>query len=408
METQWIAGGVCAPKGFKANGIHCGVRKNAGKKDLALILADHPCVAAAVYTRNKVCGAPVTVTRGHLSDGKAQACICNSGNANTCNADGIDIANAMCGALAKAVNISENDVIVASTGVIGQPLPLKPIVTGIPALAAGLAPDESGARAAAEAIMTTDTRVKQIALTIDIDGTPVTIGAMCKGSGMIAPNMATMLCFVTTDADIDRDMLSDALFAAVDKTFNRIVVDGDTSTNDMTAIMASGMAGNRRVVSKGEAFDAFSGGLTAALAKLAREVARDGEGATTLITVNVAGAPDGSLARSIARSVVTSPLVKTAIFGSDANVGRVLCAIGYTPGDFRADDIALSIESDAGALPVCEHSLTLPFPEETALAILNRPEVIINIDMNQGGSEATAWGCDLTYGYVHINGDYRS
>ncbi|MDR1600709.1 MAG: bifunctional glutamate N-acetyltransferase/amino-acid acetyltransferase ArgJ [Oscillospiraceae bacterium] len=408
MEVQWIAGGVCAAKGFKANGIHCGIRKRAGKKDLALILADHPCDAAAVYTRNKVYGAPITVTRSHLTDGKARACLCNSGNANTCNADGVDIANAMCDALARTAGVNASDVIIASTGVIGQPLPLEPIVSGMPALVAGITPDPAGAQAAAEAIMTTDTRDKQTALVIQIEGTPVTIGAMCKGSGMIAPNMATMLCFITTDADIDSALLRDALTTAVDATFNRVIVDGDTSTNDMVSIMASGVSGQCRIVSKGPNYDLFVEGLTIALERLAREVARDGEGATKLLTVNVNGSPDNETARAIARSVTASPLVKTAVFGSDANVGRVLCAIGYAPGDFNVDNIAISIASDAGELPVCERRVTLAFSEEAALTILKRPEIVINIDMNQGEGASTAWGCDLTYEYVHINGDYRS
>ncbi|GHU71668.1 arginine biosynthesis bifunctional protein ArgJ [Clostridia bacterium] len=407
-ECNWLPGGVCAPKGFKANGIHCGIRKKADKKDIALILADAPCDAAAVYTRNKVFGAPITVTRKHLANGKAQAVICNSGNANTCAPDGLSIANAMCTALANAAGISADDVIIASTGVIGQQLPLEPIVSGIPALTAGLKSDAAGAQAAADAIMTTDTRDKQAALTVNIEGTPVTIGAMCKGSGMIAPNMATMLCFVTTDANISADPLYNALFAAVDQTFNRVVVDGDTSTNDMVSIMASGKAGNKRIESKGAAYDTFAEALTALLTKLAREIAKDGEGATKLITVNVSSAPNDRLARDIARSIVFSPLVKTAIFGADANMGRVMCAIGYTPGEFAVDTIAVILASDAGELLVCENGMAVLFDEEKALAILKRPEIELIIQMNQGNGAATAWGCDLTYEYVHINGDYRS
>ncbi|GHU71757.1 arginine biosynthesis bifunctional protein ArgJ [Clostridia bacterium] len=408
ISQNWLPGGVCAPKGFKAGGIHCGIRKNAAKKDLALILADQPGDAAAVYTRNKVFGAPITVTRQHLANGKAQAMLCNSGNANTCNADGVDIANAMCALLASSSGIDADDIIIASTGVIGQPLSLAPFETGIPALAGQLSASAEGALASAEAIMTTDSRVKQAALTVDIDGSAVTIGAMCKGSGMIAPNMATMLCFVTTDASIDSAMLHRALFTAVDSSFNRVVVDGDTSTNDMVSIIASGEAGNQRITTDGRLFDKFADALTIVLTKLAREVAKDGEGATKLITVNVKGAPSGGLARDIARSVVTSPLCKTAIFGSDANFGRFLCAIGYTPGEFAVDLISASIASDAGSMPVCERGIILPFSEETALTILKRPDIDINIDLNQGEGSATAWGCDLSYEYVHINGDYRS
>ncbi|MDR1569827.1 MAG: bifunctional glutamate N-acetyltransferase/amino-acid acetyltransferase ArgJ [Oscillospiraceae bacterium] len=403
---EWIDNGVCAPKGFRAAGVHCGIRKNASKKDLALIISDAQCTAAAVYTRNKVFGAPIAVTREHLSDGLARAVLCNSGNANTCNADGVDIANAMCDLLAKEAGISADDVIIASTGVIGQPLPLDAIESGIPPLVAQARSD--GAMDAAQAIMTTDTREKQAAVSFELSGAACAIGAMCKGSGMIAPNMATMLCFVTTDAAISAPLLHRALFRAVDETFNRVVVDGDTSTNDMVSILANGMCGNPPIEAEGADFFAFQDALIQALTRLAREVARDGEGATRLITVKVKGANDDELARAVARSVVTSPLCKAALFGADANWGRILCAIGYTPGDFSVDDISVVIASDHGELLLCENGSGVPFSETQARTILLAPEVELLIDMGRGGGAATAWGCDLSYEYVRINGDYRT
>ncbi|HML48287.1 MAG TPA: bifunctional glutamate N-acetyltransferase/amino-acid acetyltransferase ArgJ, partial [Clostridia bacterium] len=372
MMTQ-LQGGVCAPKGFRASGLHCGIRKNHQKKDLALILADAPCAAAAVYTRNKVYGAPITVTRAHLQNGLAQAVICNSGNANTCNADGIDKANAMCESLAQCAGISAADVIIASTGVIGQPLPLEPIENAMPALVGGLS--VAGSQDAAEAIMTTDLRPKQVAVTISIGGAKCTIGAMAKGSGMIAPNMATMLCFVTTDAAISSSLLDLALHEAVDDTFNMVIVDGDTSTNDMVSILASGQAGNAPIETTGETYAAFVEGLTQALATLARAVAQDGEGATKLVTCHVDGAPDRAIARAIARSVIQSPLCKTAMFGADANWGRILCAIGYTPGEFSVDTVGVKISSKAGSLTVCEQGSGVTFSEPLAKQILLEGEI---------------------------------
>lgn len=409
---EWLNNGVCAPKGFKASGVHCGIRHNATKKDLALVVAKCICTAAAVYTRNKVYGAPITVTRAHLANGHAQAMLCNSGNANTCNADGVDIANAMCASLAKEAGIAVEDVIIASTGVIGQPLPLEPIESGMNLLVAQAR--EDGAMDAAEAIMTTDTRVKQAAVSFDVGGIECRIGAMCKGSGMIAPNMATMLCFVTTDAAITPRALDLALHAAVDVSFNRVVVDGDTSTNDMVSILASGAAGNMLIDEDPDdaivtgAYRAFEKALKETLTALAREVARDGEGATRLFTVEVVGAPSDELAQAIARSVVTSPLCKAAVFGADANWGRVLCAIGYTPGDFTIDNVSVTIASEQGELLVCENGSGVPFPEAEAKTILLAPEIVIRIGTGHGEGKATAWGCDLSYEYVRINGDYRS
>ncbi|MDR2504530.1 MAG: bifunctional glutamate N-acetyltransferase/amino-acid acetyltransferase ArgJ [Oscillospiraceae bacterium] len=408
LHIEWIKGGVCAPMGFKASGVHCGIRHNPGKKDLALVVSDVPANAAAVFTRNKVYGAPITVSREHLkkTGGKARAYLCNSGNANTCNADGVDVADAMCASLANAAGISAEDVIIASTGVIGQPIPLDAIKLGIPSLVSQLRRD--GADDAAYAIMTTDTFDKQAAVTFDVSGKAVTIGAMCKGSGMIAPNMATMLAFVTTDAAIEIPALQTALTAAVNDSFNCVVIDGDTSTNDTCAIMANGLAGNDTITAESDASSAFTDALTALLKKLARELAKDGEGATRLLTVNLKGAPTDKLARSIARSIVTSPLCKTAIFGADANWGRVLCAIGYTEGEFAADTIDVSIESAKGTLNVCKNGMGVSFDEAAAKAILLEDEVTLNVNMNQGAASAVFYGCDLTYDYVKINGDYRS
>ena len=401
-----LQGGVCAPKGFRAAGLHCGIRKNQNKKDLMLILADAPCAAAAVYTRNKVYGAPITVTRAHLQNGLAQAMLCNSGNANTCNADGVYIANAMCQSLAQHAGITAEDVIIASTGVIGQPLPLEPIEKAMPALIGALS--AAGAQDAAEAIMTTDLRPKQTVVTVSICGVECTIGAMAKGSGMIAPNMATMLCFVTTDAAISPSLLDRALHEAVDDTFNLVIVDGDTSTNDMVSILASGKAGNAPIEAADEAYAAFVNGLKEALTTLARAVAQDGEGATKLVSCHVDGAPDRALARAIARSVIQSPLCKTAMFGSDANWGRILCAIGYTPGNFAVDTIGVKISSKAGGLTVCEKGSGVAFSEPLAKQILLESEIDLWIDLAQGTGSAVAWGCDFSYDYVKINGDYRS
>jgi glutamate N-acetyltransferase/amino-acid acetyltransferase len=406
MDYKTIAGGIAAPKGFKASGVHCGIRKNREKKDLALIAADCSCEAAALYTQNKVKGAPLTVTRENLENGHAQAVICNSGNANTCNADGLYIAQSMCEAVGKALNIPAQDVIVASTGVIGQPLPLAPIQNAIPGLAAALS--KSGGTDAMDAIMTTDTRRKEIAIAFTLGGKPCVIGGIAKGSGMINPNMATMLCFVTTDAAVSAELLQWALADCVKSTFNMVSVDGDTSTNDMLSILASGKAGNARIAGDGADFTVFKEALTVVLTHLAREVARDGEGATKLVECVVSGAADLKTARAVAKSVVSSSLFKAAMFGADANWGRVLCAVGYADAEVDVAKVDVSFESAGGAIAVCKGGAGIDFSEETARNVLVRDEIRVIVGLNAGSAEATAWGCDLTYDYVKINGDYRS
>ncbi len=406
MNFTWIDGGVCAPKGFKASGIHCGIRKNKTKKDLALIVADDVCNAAAVYTTNKVYGAPITVTREHLKDGKAQAVICNSGNANTCNADGVEKANLMAQFVEERCGINKDDVIVASTGVIGQPLPIEPIKNGMEKLANGLA--YANSTNAAEAIMTTDTVKKEYALSCEIGGKTITIGAIAKGSGMIHPNMATLLCFVTTDAAISCEALDKALKEVVADTLNMVSIDGDTSTNDMLSIMASGKACNKEISADGADFDIFKSALNLVLTKVSKAIAKDGEGATKLMECIVKGAPEKQLAKSVAKSVITSSLLKAAVFASDANWGRILCAIGYAQGEFDINKIDVEISSSKGCVVVCKDGTGVEFSEEKATEVLNNDEFTITVDMNSGSETATAWGCDLTYDYVKINADYRT
>lgn len=406
MDIKTINGSITAPKGFKASGIHCGIRRNRSKKDLALIACETQCNAAAIYTVNKVKGAPLIVTKDHLKNGKAQAIICNSGNANTCNADGIDIANAMCEAAAKALKISKDDIVVGSTGVIGQPLPLKPITDAIPTLAAIL--DKDAATDAVEAIMTTDTRKKEYAVSFSLGGKEFRIGGIAKGSGMINPNMATMLCFLSTDAAISSELLHKALVDVSDATFNMITVDGDTSTNDMVTILASGLAGNSPIETEGKDYENFKAALSAVLTYLSREIARDGEGATKLVECTVTGAADIKTARITAKSVVASNLFKAAMFGSDANWGRVLCAVGYAPVDIDVNKIDVSFESIGGRIDVCKNGAGVEFSEETARSVLVRDEVKVIVNLNSGDVSATAYGCDLTYDYVKINGDYRT
>ena len=404
-----IEGGVTYPAGFRASGIHCGLRKNKSKKDLALILADKLCNAAAIYTTNKVYGAPITVTREHLKNGMARAAICNSGNANTCNPDGVDKANAMCAALAAQLGIDENDIIITSTGVIGEPLPLEPILNGIPALCDSLGYDAENGYAAASAIMTTDTRLKQIAAETMIDGVKVKIGGMSKGSGMIQPNMATMLCFVTTDATISSEALQTLLKRVADRTFNMISVDGDTSTNDTFSVMASGLAGNTLIddpdSESGKAFEAL---LEYVCKYLARKMAADGEGASKLLECRVHGCDTLENARILAKSVINSPLVKTAMFGADANWGRILCALGYAGVEFDPHKVDVSFISDAGEINVCKNGGSVGFDEDKAKEILLKDSIVMDVNMHMGDACATAYGCDLTYEYVRINGDYRS
>ncbi len=406
MSIRKISGGVCAPKGFKAAGMHCGVRRNKDKKDIAMIFADVECSAAAVYTTNKVFGAPIAVTRENLANGKARAVICNSGNANTSNADGVEKARAMSDLTAKALGIDSGDVIVASTGVIGQSLDLEPISRGISELPKLLS--KNGGTDAALAIMTTDTKVKEVAFEFDLGGKTAKIGAISKGSGMIHPNMATMLSFITTDAAITAEMLSKALKEVVGETYNMISVDGDTSTNDMVSVMASGLAENALIDSENGDYAAFKEALSAVGQYMAPMIAGDGEGATKLLICNTRGAKDILTAKTVARSVISSALVKAAMFGADANCGRVLCAMGYSGADYDPDKVSVLFKSSAGEILVCENGCGLAFDEDLAKKILLEKEITIEINMYQGGASATAWGCDLTYDYVKINGDYRT
>ncbi|MGN1081210.1 MAG: bifunctional glutamate N-acetyltransferase/amino-acid acetyltransferase ArgJ [Acutalibacteraceae bacterium] len=400
-----INGGVCAAKGFSAAGIHCGIRKNKSKRDLALIFSEKQANAAAVYTTNLVKGAPLTVTKKHLENQKAQAIICNSGNANTCNADGIETAEKMSLLLAKEMNISPDDVVVASTGVIGQPLDITPIAAGIPELKKNLGKNSA---AAAEGIMTTDTKLKETAVSFEIGGTECHIGGIAKGSGMIHPDMATMLVFITTDCAISGEMLSKALSGDVQNTFNMVSVDGDTSTNDMVTILANGLAKNREITQEGEDFSVFMKALNTVTVYLCRHIAGDGEGATKLIECHVTGGADEKTAKTVAKSVICSSLTKAAMFGADANWGRVLCAIGYSKAEVDVSKIDVSFSSKAGKILVCKNGFGVDFSEEKAKEILLEDEIVIDVSLNSGNSEAVAWGCDLTYDYVKINGDYRT
>lgn len=410
-DVNFIEGGVCAAKGFKANGIQCGLA-HAGasvtkkKNDLALIVADKECKAAAVYTTNKVKGAPIIVTKKHLENGTAKAVIVNSVNANTCNPDGVEKAGKMCELAANQLGISADDVIVASTGVIGQVLPIEPIANGMQELADGLSYD--GNKRALEAIMTTDTMPKEIALEFTAGGKVCRMGGMLKGSGMIHPNMATTLTFITTDADISAELLQRALSDVVKVTLNRVSVDGDTSTNDMVCVMASGTAENKQINHENEDFEAFENALYNIMMNLARMMARDGEGATKLIECAVSGAETEKIAEIVAKSVITSSLFKAAMFGEDANWGRVLCAVGYAEADFDINKVDVKIASANGEIHVCENGAGVEFSEETAKEVLSEDEIQIIISIGDGAGSAVAWGCDLTYDYVKINGDYRS
>lgn len=404
MKT--VSGGVCAAKGFKAGGLHCGVRKNRSKKDLALIVSEVEANAAAVYTTNLVKGAPLIVTKSHLSDGKAQAVICNSGNANTCNADGIEIAEKMSELTGAALGLSAESVVVASTGVIGQKLDITPIAAGIPQLAAQLS--ESGSTSACEAIMTTDTELKQLAVEFELGGRICRLGGIAKGSGMIHPNMATMLVFITTDAAISSHMLQKALSTDVQKSFNMLSVDGDTSTNDMAVLLANGMAGNEEICSEGEDFSLFMKALNTVTVQLCRMIVGDGEGATKLLECSVSGALSEQDAKKVAKSVVCSSLLKAAMFGADANWGRVLCAIGYSGASVDVTKVAVSFRSPKGEICVCKNGAGVDFSEEKAKEILLEKEIDILIALGDGSACATAWGCDLSYEYVKINGDYRT
>ena len=401
-----ITGGVCAAKGFKANGVHCGIRKNRTKRDLSLILSEVPASAAAVYTTNLVKGAPLIVTQEHIKNGVARAIVCNSGNANTCNANGIEVAEKTCAAAAKVLGISADDIVVASTGVIGQPLDVTPIVNGLPELAAGLSDNGSGF--AAEGIMTTDTVLKEVAVEFTLSGKTCRIGGIAKGSGMIHPNLATMLVFITTDAAISSGMLKKALASDVADTFNMVSIDGDTSTNDMVTVLANGLAGNDEIVSEGEDFSTFMQALNTVTVALCRLIAGDGEGATRLLECRVTKADTKQTARTVAKSVICSSLLKAAMFGADANWGRVLCAIGYSGAKVDVSKIDVAFASAAGTIPVCKNGCGVDFSEETAKKILSEKEIEILVCLNSGSESSNAWGCDLTYDYVKINGDYRT
>jgi len=401
-----VLGGVCAAKGFSASGVHCGVRKNKSKKDLALITSAVRASAAAVYTQNLVKGAPLLVTRENLADGMAQAIICNSGNANTCNAGGVEVAQQMCTLLAQETGVAAQDVVVASTGVIGQPLDLTPIAKGIPPLAKALATD--GANAASEAIQTTDTIQKQIAVEFELGGVVCHIGGMAKGSGMIHPNMATMLCFVTSDVAIAPALLQQALSQDVQSSFNMVSVDGDTSTNDMVCILANGLAGNEPITTEGPAYDLFCQALHTVTVDLCRKIAKDGEGASKLLQCTVSGAATQQQAKTVAKSIITSSLLKAAMFGADANWGRVLCAVGYSGAQVEVEKVDVQFASAAGSIEVCKGGAGVPFSEKTAKHILKQDEIDILVSLGDGPEQATAWGCDLTYDYVKINGDYRT
>lgn len=401
-----IEGGVCAAKGFLASGVHCGIRRNRTKKDLAMIFSQERAAAAAVYTTNLVKGAPITVTKRHIADGYARVIICNSGNANTCNANGVEIAEQMSDLTAAALHIDPMDVVVSSTGVIGQPLCIDPIAAGIPDLVKGLSP--MGGADAAEGIMTTDTVRKEVAVEFELSGKTCHIGGIAKGSGMIHPNLATMLVYITTDAAISPSMLQKAISSDVTKTFNMLSVDGDTSTNDTVVVMANGLAGNPAIMEENEDFSIFMQALNTVTVHLCRMIAGDGEGATRLLECVVTGADTEATAKTVAKSVITSSLLKAAMFGADANWGRVLCAIGYSGAEVDVNAIDVSFRSAKGTILVCQNGAGVDFSEEKAKEILLEKEIDILVSLGSGSGSATAWGCDLTYDYVRINGDYRT
>ena len=403
---ELINGGICAAKGFKANGVHCGIRKNRTKRDLSLIYSEKRAAAAAVYTTNLVKGAPIAVTKKHIADVYSQAVICNSGNANTCNANGIEIAEKMSVLVSEGLGIPADDVIVASTGVIGQPLDIAPIAKGVPSLVSGLSFD--GSNAAAEGIMTTDTVAKEVAVEFELGGKKCRLGGIAKGSGMIHPNMATMLVFITTDTAISPEMLQKALSTDIASTFNMVSIDGDTSTNDMVTVLANGMAENEEIPADGEDFDIFMKALNTVTVQLCRMIAGDGEGATKLLECAVTGAESLVIAKTVAKSVICSSLLKAAMFGADANWGRVLCAIGYSGADVNVERVDVAFRSEKGTVEVCKNGAGIEFSEEKAKEILLEKEIEILVSIGDGEYCATAWGCDLTYDYVKINGDYRT
>lgn len=417
MDFKIIDGGVCAPKGFKANGVYCGIKKSASaeqnpnalhKNDLGMIVSDEICTCAAVYTTNKVKGAPILVTKSNLekTNNHAKAVIVNSKNANTCNADGVEKASRMCELAAEALGIDDSEVVVASTGVIGQILPIEPIEKGIKPLVEGLS--YTGNEEAATAIMTTDTIKKEYAVEFSVNGKTCRVGGMAKGSGMIHPNMATTLNFITSDVNISAKMLQAALDDIVKVTYNCLSIDGDTSTNDMVSVMANGLAGNDEIISEGEEFSSFKTALYEVMMNLTKMLAKDGEGASKMIECECKGCPDKDTAITVAKSVVGSTLFKCAVFGEDANWGRILCAVGYAPAEFDINKVDVDIKSEFGEIAVCRNGAGVDFSEEKAAEVLKSDEIYVIIDLNAGESSAKAWGCDLTYDYVKINGDYRT
>jgi glutamate N-acetyltransferase/amino-acid N-acetyltransferase len=405
MEIKEIQGGVCAPQGFRAAGIHCGIRKNKSKKDFALIVSDVNAAAAGVFTQNLVKGAPVIVSKEHLKNGFGRAIICNSGNANTCNHDGVEVAEEMCGLVTKVTGIPAEDVLVASTGVIGQKLDITPMVNTIDELCANLGDNSDDAAAA---IMTTDTFAKSVAVEFELDGKKCRIGAIAKGVGMVCPNMATNLIFITSDVYITPEMLQKALSNDVKSSFNMVSVDGDQSTNDTCVILANGLGGNKRIEHANASYKTFCLALNYCTVKLSRMIAKDGEGATKLIECNVSGAKSVKCARGVAKSVIKSSLFKAAMFGADANWGRVLCAIGYSGEEVDIQKIDVTFVSRAGSVTVCRQGYGVEFSEQVAKKVLSEDEIKVNIELNDGNYSAAAWGCDLTYDYVKINGDYRT
>ena len=408
-EITFIAGGATAAQGFSATGEHMGIRRNRTRRDVALIVSEVPASAACVYTQNLVKGAPILVTQKHVENGIAQAVICNSGNANTCNANGVEIAEGMCALVEKYIGVKAEDVIVASTGVIGQPMTLEPFQKNFGKLADSLEDTPAGGTRAAEAIMTTDTVSKEVAVRFPLGGKMCKLGGISKGSGMIAPNMATMLCFLTTDAAISPAALKRALTTVTADTFNMLSIDGDTSTNDMVSILANGMAGNAPIEAcMGTDYEAFVAALYKVCEKLCAIMAKDGEGATKLLACEVTGAKSTAAAKLVAKAVIKSTLLKAAIFGADANWGRVLCAIGYAGADVDVSKVDVNFRSNRGLIPVCRGGAGVAFSEETAKEILMDDEITVQVALNSGSATAKAWGCDLTYDYVKINGDYRT
>ena len=401
-----IDGGVTAAKGFKAGGIYCGIRKDPGKTDLALIASEVKCNAAAVYTKNKVKAAHIAVTKKHLANGIAQAVLCNSGNANTCTPNGEEIAEKATQIAAECLGIDADDVLPAATGVIGVPLPIEPFEKAMPELAASLS--ENGSEKAALAILTTDTYIKEFAVQFEAGGKVCSLGGIAKGSGMIHINMGTMLSFISTDCAISREMLDKALHDEIADSYNQVSVDGDTSTNDTVVLMANGLAGNAEITAESDDYSNFCEALHAVSVELSKKIAGDGEGCTKLLEAYVKGAPDKETARIVSKSIVCSSLFKAAVFASDANWGRILCAIGYADAEFDASNIDVSVRSEAGEVLVCKASASVPFDDDFATEILSKEYVTVEADLHNGSDEAYAWGCDLTYDYVKINGSYRS